>query len=192
MQEPKVICSKPLVQRKFYGPFVRWNKESWRLRPEGVSQKLSIRENRELHDDLTARERDILALLTKGYENQQIADELHSFIKDGPRRTCPNQKLVSDHCPSSSLAPSNITWSLRKIFSQKTCYNRQHTEWNNMDANTLQSGKDKNSIFDIDDTLQMLRQAMFQLWSPECFLSTRKKEFTQPLVVRGFWSARRN
>ena len=33
----------------------------------------------ELHDDLTARERDILRLLAKGYDNQTIADEL--FIK---------------------------------------------------------------------------------------------------------------
>ena len=31
-----------------------------------------------LHEDLTARERDILALLVKGYDNQRIADE--SFI----------------------------------------------------------------------------------------------------------------
>ena len=35
-----------------------------------------------LHDDLTARERDILALLTKGYENQRIADELFIFFKN--------------------------------------------------------------------------------------------------------------
>ena len=35
----------------------------------------------ELHDDLTARERDILALLTKGYENQRIADELFISLK---------------------------------------------------------------------------------------------------------------
>ena len=35
-----------------------------------VSQKVESRKNHaELHDDLTARERDILALLTKGYEN---------------------------------------------------------------------------------------------------------------------------
>ena len=37
----------------------------------------------ELHDDLTARERDILALLTKGYENQRIADELFISLKNG-------------------------------------------------------------------------------------------------------------
>ncbi|MGT2912054.1 response regulator [Streptococcus cameli] len=36
------------------------------------------RNNPDLHDDLTARERDILALLAKGYDNQRIADE--SFI----------------------------------------------------------------------------------------------------------------
>ena len=34
-----------------------------------------------MHDDLTARERDILALLTKGYENQRIADELFISLK---------------------------------------------------------------------------------------------------------------
>ena len=47
-----------------------------------VSQKVESRKNHaELHDDLTARERDILALLTKGYENQRIADELFISLK---------------------------------------------------------------------------------------------------------------
>ena len=47
-----------------------------------VSQKVEYRKNHvELHDDLTARERDILALLTKGYENQRIADELFISLK---------------------------------------------------------------------------------------------------------------
>jgi len=47
-----------------------------------VSQKVEYRKNHvELHDDLTERERDILALLTKGYENQRIADELFISLK---------------------------------------------------------------------------------------------------------------
>ena len=47
-----------------------------------VSQKVEYRKNHvELHDDLTVRERDILALLTKGYENQRIADELFISLK---------------------------------------------------------------------------------------------------------------
>ena len=47
-----------------------------------VSQKVEYRKNHvELHDDLTARGRDILALLTKGYENQRIADELFISLK---------------------------------------------------------------------------------------------------------------
>ena len=47
-----------------------------------VSQKVESRKyHAELHDDLTARERDILALLTKGYENQRIADELFISLK---------------------------------------------------------------------------------------------------------------
>ena len=47
-----------------------------------VSQKVEYRKNHvELHDDLTARERDSLALLTKGYENQRIADELFISLK---------------------------------------------------------------------------------------------------------------
>lgn len=47
-----------------------------------VSQKVEYRKNHvELHDDLTTRERDILALLTKGYENQRIADELFISLK---------------------------------------------------------------------------------------------------------------
>ena len=47
-----------------------------------VSQKVEYRKNHvELHDDLTARERDILSLLTKGYENQRIADELFISLK---------------------------------------------------------------------------------------------------------------
>lgn len=37
--------------------------------------------HRDLHEDLTARERDILALLAKGYENQRIADELFISLK---------------------------------------------------------------------------------------------------------------
>ena len=35
----------------------------------------------ELHEDLTARERDILRLLAKGYDNQTIADELFIALK---------------------------------------------------------------------------------------------------------------
>ncbi|RCW17736.1 DNA-binding response regulator [Streptococcus gallolyticus] len=35
----------------------------------------------ELHEELTARERDILRLLTKGYDNQTIADELFISLK---------------------------------------------------------------------------------------------------------------
>jgi NarL family two-component system response regulator LiaR len=34
-----------------------------------------------LHEDLTARERDILRLLAKGYDNQTIADELFISLK---------------------------------------------------------------------------------------------------------------
>ena len=36
---------------------------------------------RELHEDLTGRERDILRLLAKGYDNQTIADELFISLK---------------------------------------------------------------------------------------------------------------
>ena len=35
----------------------------------------------ELHEDLTARERDVLQLIAKGYENQRIADELFISLK---------------------------------------------------------------------------------------------------------------
>lgn len=38
-------------------------------------------EHPDLHDDLTARERDVLKLLTKGYDNQTIADELFISLK---------------------------------------------------------------------------------------------------------------
>ena len=34
-----------------------------------------------MHEDLTARERDILRLLAKGYDNQTIADELFISLK---------------------------------------------------------------------------------------------------------------
>ena len=40
-----------------------------------------IKHHRDLHDDLTARERDILALLAKGYDNQTIANELFISLK---------------------------------------------------------------------------------------------------------------
>ena len=47
-----------------------------------VSQKVEYHRNHiELHEDLTARERDILGLLAKGYENQRIADELFLSLK---------------------------------------------------------------------------------------------------------------
>ena len=47
-----------------------------------VSKKVEYHRNHiELHEDLTARERDILGLLAKGYENQRIADELFIFLK---------------------------------------------------------------------------------------------------------------
>ena len=47
-----------------------------------VSQKVEYHRNHiELHEDFTARERDILGLLAKGYENQRIADELFISLK---------------------------------------------------------------------------------------------------------------
>ena len=47
-----------------------------------VSKKVEYHRNHiELHEDLTARERDILGLLAKGYENQRIADELFIYLK---------------------------------------------------------------------------------------------------------------
>ena len=47
-----------------------------------VSKKVEYHRNHiELHEDLTARERDILGLLAKGYENQRIADELFISVK---------------------------------------------------------------------------------------------------------------
>ena len=47
-----------------------------------VSKTVEYHRNHiELHEDLTARERDILGLLAKGYENQRIADELFISLK---------------------------------------------------------------------------------------------------------------
>ena len=47
-----------------------------------VGQKVEYHRNHiELHEELTARERDILSLLAKGYENQRIADELFISLK---------------------------------------------------------------------------------------------------------------
>ncbi|MFC5631801.1 MULTISPECIES: response regulator transcription factor [Streptococcus] len=47
-----------------------------------VNQKFKdYRDEPHLHDELTARERDILALLAKGYDNQTIADELFISLK---------------------------------------------------------------------------------------------------------------
>ena len=47
-----------------------------------VSQKVEYHRNHvELHEELTARERDVLQLIAKGYENQRIADELFISLK---------------------------------------------------------------------------------------------------------------
>lgn len=47
-----------------------------------VDKKIKAHDMRpELHEDLTARERDILSLLAKGYDNQTIADELFISLK---------------------------------------------------------------------------------------------------------------
>lgn len=47
-----------------------------------VNQKFKdYRDDPHLHDELTARERDILGLLAKGYDNQTIADELFISLK---------------------------------------------------------------------------------------------------------------
>ncbi|MFC3928347.1 response regulator [Streptococcus caprae] len=47
-----------------------------------VDNKFKYHQNHpDLHDDLTARERDILACLAKGYDNQTIADELFISLK---------------------------------------------------------------------------------------------------------------
>ena len=47
-----------------------------------VSKKVEYHRNHiELHEDLTARERDVLKLIAKGYENQRIADELFISLK---------------------------------------------------------------------------------------------------------------
>lgn len=47
-----------------------------------VDQKIKYHdEHPELHDELTTRERDVLKLLTKGYDNQTIADELFISLK---------------------------------------------------------------------------------------------------------------
>ena len=47
-----------------------------------VDKKIKAHDNNpDLHEDLTARERDILSLLVKGYDNQTIADELFISLK---------------------------------------------------------------------------------------------------------------
>lgn len=47
-----------------------------------VDKKIKAHDQKpELHEDLTARERDILKLLAKGYDNQTIADELFISLK---------------------------------------------------------------------------------------------------------------
>ena len=47
-----------------------------------VSKKVEYHRNHmELHEELTARERDVLQLIAKGYENQRIADELFISLK---------------------------------------------------------------------------------------------------------------
>ena len=52
-----------------------------------VSKKVEYHRNHiELHEELTARERDVLQLIAKGYENQRIADEL--FISQDGQDPC--------------------------------------------------------------------------------------------------------
>ncbi len=65
------------------------------------------RRHPDLHDDLTAREREILTLLAKGYDNQRIADE--SFI---------SLKTVKTHVSNilSKLAVSDRTQAVVYAF----------------------------------------------------------------------------
>ncbi|HEL9598388.1 TPA: response regulator transcription factor [Streptococcus suis] len=64
----------------------------------------------DLHDDLTAREREILTLLAKGYDNQRIADE--SFI---------SLKTVKTHVSNilSKLAVSDRTQAVVYAFQHR-------------------------------------------------------------------------
>ena len=65
-----------------YTLFVRWRLESLAIEQE-VSKKVEYNRNHiEPHEELTARERDVLQLIAKGYENHRIADELLSLSQD--------------------------------------------------------------------------------------------------------------
>ncbi|HFU4092308.1 TPA: response regulator [Streptococcus suis] len=73
-----------------------------------VEKKVEHHKRRpDLHDDLTAREREILTLLAKGYDNQRIADE--SFI---------SLKTVKTHVSNilSKLAVSDRTQAVVYAF----------------------------------------------------------------------------
>lgn len=73
-----------------------------------VEKKVAYHRNHPaLHDDLTAREREILSLLAKGYDNQRIADE--SFI---------SLKTVKTHVSNilSKLAVSDRTQAVVYAF----------------------------------------------------------------------------
>ena len=78
-----------------------------------VSKKVEYHRNHiELHEDLTARERDVPQLIAKGYENQRIADELFISLKtvQDPCVQYPSQTWKSAIVPRRLSMPFSTTW----------------------------------------------------------------------------------
>ena len=79
--EPKAICLKASSAAEILNSIRKVYRGEEAIETE-VDNKIKYHDSHpDLHDDLTARERDILALLAKGYDNQTIANELFISLK---------------------------------------------------------------------------------------------------------------
>ena len=78
--EAKILVLTSYLDNEKIYPVIEAGAKGYMLKTSSAAEILNS-SHPDLHDDLTARERDILALLAKGYDNQTIANELFISLK---------------------------------------------------------------------------------------------------------------